>query len=54
MVIMQMDREKLIKMAGAVRTGGKGSMRRYCIKFRFTYSTSLRGYLAKLVMLQKV
>lgn len=25
---MQMNREKLMKMAGAVRTGGKGSMRR--------------------------
>ena len=26
---IQMNREKLIKMAGAVRTGGKGSVRRY-------------------------
>ena len=24
-----MDRERLMKMAGAVRTGGKGSMRRF-------------------------
>ena len=31
-----MDREKLIKMAGAVRTGGKGSMRRYCLNCQFT------------------
>jgi hypothetical protein len=26
---MQMNVDKLKKMAGAVRTGGKGSMRRY-------------------------
>lgn len=26
--LVQMNREKLMKMAGAVRTGGKGSMRR--------------------------
>jgi len=28
---IQMNREKLMKMAGSVRTGGKGTMRRYCI-----------------------
>ena len=28
---MQMNREKLMKMAGSVRTGGKGTMRRYNI-----------------------
>ena len=27
-MILQMDREKLMKMAGAVRTGGKGTVRR--------------------------
>jgi hypothetical protein len=26
-----MNREKLMKMAGSVRTGGKGTMRRYYI-----------------------
>ena len=28
-MILQMDREKLMKMAGAVRTGGKGTVRRW-------------------------
>lgn len=30
--VMQMNVEKLMKMAGAVRTGGKGSVRR-CVEF---------------------
>jgi hypothetical protein len=33
-----MDRERLMKMAGAVRTGGKGSMRRFVFTVRmFTH-----------------
>lgn len=31
---IQMNREKLMKMAGAVRTGGKGSVRR-CVVFEY-------------------
>ena len=31
----QMNVERLMKMAGAVRTGGKGSMRRYVYYLEF-------------------
>jgi hypothetical protein len=29
--VPQMNKERLMKMAGAVRTGGKGTMRRYVL-----------------------
>lgn len=41
----QMNVEKLMKMAGAVRTGGKGSMRRY----EFCFSILLK-YLLGIVL----
>jgi hypothetical protein len=45
---MQMNVDKLKKMAGAVRTGGKGSMRRclffYCIYSRRRVNSSAELY----------
>ena len=44
-VVLQMNREKLMKMASAVRTGGKGSVRRSVhpvrIGYIFCYKTLL-------------
>lgn len=42
-LFMQMNRERLMKMAGAVRTGGKGSVRR-CVSVQLkTFNLATRA-----------
>jgi hypothetical protein len=44
MVYTQMNREKLMKMANTVRTGGKGTVRRYRVLFNQFHCSILSIY----------
>ena len=47
-LIQQMNREKLMKMANTVRTGGKGTVRRYVYLTLFYFQFSIRQCLCPL------